>query len=139
LGRIGGEVARRAQALGMYVRAYDPYLSPEVGERLHVPLDAGLFDLLPQSQFLTVHTPLTDETRGMIDAAALAALPRGARVINCARGGIIQEAALLAALESGHIAGAAVDVFVGEPIRDPKHPLISHPRVGATPHLGSAP
>lgn len=138
LGRIGSEVARRAQALGMNVRAHDPYISPEVGERLHVPLDASLIDLLPQCQFLTVHTPLNDETRGLIDAAALAALPGGARVINCARGGIIDEAALRAALDAGHLAGAAIDVFVGEPIRDAAHPLISHPAVVATPHLGSA-
>ncbi|HWE64338.1 MAG TPA: phosphoglycerate dehydrogenase, partial [Chloroflexota bacterium] len=138
LGRIGSEVAKRALTLGMEVRAYDPYLSPEVGERLHVPLDATLHDLLSQCQFLTVHTPLNDETRGMIDAAALATLPRGARVVNCARGGIIEEAALLEALNRGHIAGAAIDVWVGEPIRDPNHPLISHPKVVATPHLGSA-
>lgn len=138
LGRIGSEVARRAQALGMFVRAYDPYISPEVGERLHVPLDLTLEDLLPQCQFLTVHTPLNDETRGMIDAAALSLLPRGARVVNCARGGIIQEQALLDALNAEHIAGAAIDVWVGEPIRDPNHPLIGHPKVVATPHLGSA-
>lgn len=138
LGRIGSEVARRAQALGMIVRAYDPYIAPEVGERLHVPLDPTLRDLLPQCQFLTVHTPLNDETRGMIDAAALALLPCGARVVNCARGGIIQEQALRDALDAGYIAGAAIDVWVGEPIRDPNHPLISHPKVVATPHLGSA-
>jgi D-3-phosphoglycerate dehydrogenase / 2-oxoglutarate reductase len=138
LGRIGGEVARRAQALGMRVMAFDPYISSEVGERLHVPLFDSLHDMLAQCHFLTVHTPLTDETRGMIDARALAALPVGARVINCARGGIIEEQALLAALQSNHIAGAAIDVFVGEPIRDPAHPLVSHPRVVSTPHLGSA-
>ncbi|HEY8283034.1 MAG TPA: phosphoglycerate dehydrogenase [Chloroflexota bacterium] len=138
LGRIGSEVARRAQALGMRVLAYDPYISPEVGERLHVPLHATLSDLLSRCQFLTVHTPLTDETRGMIDADALAALPRGARVVNCARGGIIAEAPLLAALNSGQIAGAAIDVLEGEPVRDPNHPLIIHPKVVCTPHLGSA-
>ncbi len=138
LGRIGGEVARRAQALGMRVVAYDPYISSEVGERLHVPLYERLHDMLSQCHFLTVHTPLTDETRGMIDAGALAALPAGARVINCARGGIIEEHALLLALQSEHIAGAAIDVFVGEPIRDPSHPLISHAKVVSTPHLGSA-
>ncbi len=138
LGRIGSEVARRAQGLGLQVVAYDPYIGPEVGERLHVPLYPTLHDMLPQCHFLTVHTPLTDETRGMIDARALALLPAGARVINCARGGIIQEEALLAALDSGHLAGAAIDVFVGEPIRTTSHPLISHPRVVSTPHLGSA-
>ena len=138
LGRIGSEVAKRAQALGMYVRAYDPYIASERGERLHVPIDPTLHELLAQCQFLSVHTPLNDETRGVIDAAALAALPEGARVVNCARGGIIDEAALLVALDSGHIAGAAIDVWVGEPIRDAAHPLIAHPKVVATPHLGSA-
>ena len=138
LGRIGSEVAKRAQALGMYVRAYDPYIASERGERLHVPIDPTLHELLAQCQFLSVHTPLNDETRGIIDAEALAALPEGARVVNCARGGIIDEAALLAALDSGHIAGAAIDVWVGEPIRDAAHPLIAHPKVVATPHLGSA-
>ncbi|HVC80985.1 MAG TPA: phosphoglycerate dehydrogenase, partial [Chloroflexota bacterium] len=138
LGRIGSEVARRAQALGMRVLAYDPYISPEVGERLHVPLHADLPELLSRCQFLTVHTPLTDETRGMIGAEALAALPRGARVVNCARGGIIAEAPLLAALNSGHIAGAAIDVLEGEPVRDAGHPLLTHPNVVCTPHLGSA-
>ncbi len=138
LGRVGGEVARRALGLSLRVVAYDPYIAPEVAERLHVTLCPTLDELLRQSDILTVHTPLTEETRGMIDARALATLPAGARVVNCARGGIVDEAALLAALESGHIAGAALDVFVGEPIRDPNHPLISHPRVVTTPHLGSA-
>jgi D-3-phosphoglycerate dehydrogenase len=138
LGRIGGEVARRAHALGMRVVAYDPYIASEVGERLHVPLYDNLSSMLPDCHFLTVHTPLTAETRGMIDGAALAALPDGARVLNIARGGIIDEAALLDALDSGHIAGAAIDVFVGEPIRNPLHALVSHPKVVTTPHLGSA-
>jgi D-3-phosphoglycerate dehydrogenase len=137
LGRIGSQVARRAQGIGLRVLAYDPYIAPEVGERLHVPLYASLEEMLPHCQFLTVHTPLTEETRGMIDGRALALLPKGARVINCARGGIIAEDALLAALDSGHIAGAALDVFEHEPIRDPRHPLVSHPRVVSTPHLGS--
>jgi D-3-phosphoglycerate dehydrogenase / 2-oxoglutarate reductase len=138
LGRIGTEVARRAQALGMRVLAYDPYIAPEVGERLHVPLHDSLPEMLRHCQFLTVHTPLTAETRGMIGAAALAMLPSGARVVNCARGGIIAEDALLAALNSGHIAGAAIDVLEGEPIRNANHPLLSHPKVVCTPHLGSA-
>ncbi len=138
LGRIGTEVARRTQALGIRVLAYDPYVAPEVGERLRVPLLGSLHEMLSECQFLTVHTPLTAETRGMIDADALAAMPRGARVVNCARGGIIAEDALLAALNSGHIVGAAIDVLEGEPVRDPHHPLISHPKVVCTPHLGSA-
>jgi D-3-phosphoglycerate dehydrogenase len=138
LGRVGGEVARRALGLSLRVLAYDPYIAPEVAERLHVTLCSSLDELLPRCDLLTVHTPLNEETRGLIDARALALLPRGARVVNCARGGIVDEAALLAALEDGHIAGAALDVFVGEPIRDARHPLISHPRVVATPHLGSA-
>lgn len=138
LGRVGAEVARRALGLALRVLAYDPYIAPEVAERLHITLCPTLDDLLTQSDILTVHTSLADETQGMIDARALSLLPPGARVINCARGGIVDEDALLAALESGHIAGAALDVFVGEPIRDPHHPLISHPRVVATPHLGAS-
>ncbi len=138
LGRVGSEVARRAQGLSLRVFAYDPYIAPEVAERLHVTLCPSLNDLLPRCDLLTVHTPLNDETRGIINARALGLLPRGARVINCARGGIVDEGALLAALDEGRIAGAALDVFVGEPIRDPHHPLISHPRVVSTPHLGSA-
>ncbi len=138
LGRVGGEVARRALGLGLQVLAYDPYIAPEVAERLHVTLCASLDELLPRCELLTVHTPLNEETRGIIDARALSLLPRGARVVNCARGGIVDEAALLAALDDGRIEGAALDVFVGEPIRDARHPLISHPRVVATPHLGSA-
>ena len=138
LGRVGSEVARRALGLSLRVFAYDPYIAPEVAERLHVTLCPSLDDLLPRCDLLTVHTPLNDETRGVIDARALGLLPRGARVINCARGGIVDEGALLAALDDGHIAGAALDVFMGEPIRDPRHPLISHPRVVSTPHLGSA-
>jgi len=138
LGRVGSEVARRAHGFGMNVVAYDPYIVPEVAERLHVTLHPYLDDLLREVDILTVHTPLNGETRGIIGARELALLPAGARVVNCARGGIVDEAALLAALESEHIAGAALDVFVGEPIRDPQHPLISHPRVVATPHLGSA-
>lgn len=138
LGRVGSEVARRAVGLAMRVLGFDPYIAPEVAERLGVTLCASLDELLPRADFLTVHTALSDETQGLIDARALAQLPRGARVINCARGGIVDEAALLDALESGHIAGAALDVFVGEPIRDKAHPLIGHPRVVATPHLGAA-
>jgi len=138
LGRVGGEVARRALGLSLRVLAYDPYIAPEVAERLHVTLCSSLDELLPRCDLLTVHTPLNEETRGIIDAHALALLPRGARVVNCARGGIVDEGALLAALDDEHIAGAALDVFVGEPIRDARHPLISHPRVVATPHLGSA-
>ncbi len=138
LGRVGSEVARRAAGLSLRVFAYDPYIAPEVAERLHVTLCSSLDDLLPRCDLLTVHTPLNDETRGIINARALGLLPRGARVINCARGGIVDEGALLAALDDGRIAGAALDVFVGEPIRDPHHPLISHPRVVSTPHLGSA-
>ena len=138
LGRVGSEVARRALGLSLRVVTYDPYIAPETAERLHVTLCPTLEEALAQADILTVHTPLTEETRGLIDARALALLPRGARVINCARGGIIDESALLAALESDHIAGAALDVFLGEPIRDTTHPLISHPRVVSTPHLGSA-
>ena len=138
LGRVGVEVARRALGLSLHVIAYDPYVTPEVADRLRVSLAPSLDELLRLSDILTVHTSLGDETRGLIDARALARLPAGARVINCARGGIVDEGALLDALESGHIAGAALDAFVDEPIRDPHHPLINHPRVVATPHLGAS-
>src|SRR5262249_15934254 len=96
-----------------------------------------LDDLLPRCDFLTVHTPLTEETRDLIDAAKLALLPKGARVLNCAHGGIISEEALADALKSGHLAGAALDVFVQEP-PPADHPLLKLSKVGVTPHLGAS-
>jgi D-3-phosphoglycerate dehydrogenase len=137
LGRIGRAVARRAAALDMKVIGFDPFLAPAGAAQLGVETAAGLDDLLPRVDFLTVHTPLTDETRDLIGAAELAKLPRGARVLNCARGGIINEAALAEALRSGHLAGAALDVFAQEP-PPADHPLLKLPNVVVTPHLGAS-
>ncbi|MEX2503188.1 MAG: phosphoglycerate dehydrogenase [Trueperaceae bacterium] len=136
LGRIGSLVARRARALGMEVAVYDPYISRHRAEELRVELHDDLAALLERSDALTVHTPLTDETRGMIGEAELALLPTGAIVINAARGGIVDEAALLAALESGQLFAAGLDVFVIEP-PDPSHPLLHRDDVVFTAHLGA--
>jgi D-3-phosphoglycerate dehydrogenase len=137
LGRIGREVARRAAGLDMKVVGFDPFLAPERAAQLGIESVSGLGELLPRCDFLTVHTPLTDETRDLIGAPELAALKKGARVLNCARGGIINEEALAAALRSGHVVGAALDVFVQEP-PGPDHPLLQAPNVVVTPHLGAS-
>ena len=136
LGRIGSQVARFAKGFEMRVLAYDPYLPKARAESLGVELLENLEDLLRQSHFLTVHTPLTEETRGMIGRRELYLLPRGAVVVNAARGGIIDEKALLEVLEEGHLFAVGLDVFAEEP--PPKdHPLIHHPRVVHTAHLGA--
>lgn len=136
MGRIGGLVARRAQGLNMNVVVYDPYLSKQRVADRQVELVESLDELLSRSAFLTVHTPLTDETRGMIGARELSLLPRGAVVVNAARGGIIDEAALYDALESGHLFAAGLDVFVLEP-PSPEHPLLQRDDVVLTAHLGA--
>jgi len=133
-GRIGQRVAKRAHAFEIKVVTHDPYLDPAAARRLEVemlPLD----ELLRRSNAITIHTPLTDQTRHLLDAERLALLPRGALVINCGRGGVIDEEALLAALESGAVGGAGLDVFGEEPPSDRR--LARHPRVVATPHLGA--
>src|SRR5437667_6808628 len=137
LGRIGREVARRAVGLDMKVIGFDPFLAPDRASQLGIESVTGLDQLLPRCDFLTVHTPLTDETRDLIGAKELALLPRGARVLNCARGGIINEEALAEALRSGHLAGAALDVFVQEP-PPAEHPFLKLPNVVLTPHLGAS-
>ena len=137
LGRIGREVARRAAGMDMKVLGYDPFMAPDKAAQLGIESVPELEQLLPRCDFLTVHTPLTDETRDLIGARALALMKRGARVINCARGGIINEEALAEALRSGHPAGAALDVFVNEP-PPPDHPLLKLPNVILTPHLGAS-
>ncbi|WP_421879267.1 phosphoglycerate dehydrogenase [Pacificispira sp.] len=134
-GNIGSIVADRAQGLKMKVVAYDPFLSPERARELGVE-KVGIDDLLARADFITIHTPLTDSTRNLLDAKALAKCKPGVRIVNCARGGIIDEAALKDALESGQVAGAALDVFAEEPARD--NPLFGIPNVVATPHLGAA-
>ncbi|HLW70150.1 MAG TPA: phosphoglycerate dehydrogenase [Candidatus Binataceae bacterium] len=136
LGNIGRIVGERASGLKMQVIGFDPILTAEAAARMNIE-KVELDELLRRADFVTVHAPLTDETRGLIGAAAFARMKTGVRVINCARGGIVDEAALLAALDTGKVAGAALDVFVEEP--PPKdHPLIHHPHVIATPHLGAA-
>ncbi|HVC43176.1 MAG TPA: phosphoglycerate dehydrogenase [Candidatus Binataceae bacterium] len=136
LGNIGRIVADRAAGLKMKVIGYDPILTAEAAARLGIEL-VSLGELFTRADFITVHTPLTDDTRGLVNAAAFAKMKKGVRVINCARGGIIDEAALADAIVSGKVAGAALDVFVEEPPpRD--HPLLKLEAVIATPHLGAA-
>ncbi len=137
LGRIGREVARRAIGLDMKVVGLDPFLAPERAAQLGIESFPDLDSLLPRCDFLTVHTPGGAETRDLIGAERLARMRPGARIINCARGGIINEDALLAALQSGHIAGAALDVFAQEP-PSADHPLFQLPNVVVTPHLGAS-
>lgn len=137
LGRIGREVARRAAGLDMKVVGFDPFLSPDRASQLGIEAATGLSDLLSRCDFLTVHTPLTAETTNLIGAGELALMKKGARIINCARGGIINEEALVEALKSGHLAGAALDVFVQEP-PPADHPLLKLPNVVLTPHLGAS-
>src|SRR4030095_11468088 len=116
MGRIGGEVAKRAGAFGMRVLAYDPYLTPARAGALQVELVNDLDKLWPQVDFLTVHMPMTEETKGMVNAHAFAKMKKGVRVLNCARGGIIQEKDLLEALNSGQVGAAALDVYETEPL-----------------------
>jgi D-3-phosphoglycerate dehydrogenase len=137
LGRIGREVARRAAGLDMKVLGFDPFLAPDRAAQLGIEAVADLDQLLPRVDFLTVHTPLTDETKNLIGAAQIARMKKGVRLLNCARGGIISEEALAEALQSGHVAGAALDVFVQEP-PPPDHPLLKLPNVVVTPHLGAS-
>ncbi len=136
LGKIGSEVARRALAFGMRVMAYDPYVTEERARRLGVELGAW-DEVLAKCDVLTLHTPLAQETQALIGKDELAAMNPGALLVNCARGGLVDEEALLAALENGRIGGAALDVFAQEP-PPPGYPLLAHPRVVATPHLGAS-
>ena len=136
LGNIGRIVADRALGLKMKVIGYDPILTAEAAARVGVEL-VSLDELFARSDFITVHTPLTDDTRGIVGKAAFAKMKKGARIINCARGGIVDEGALADALKSGQVAGAALDVFVEEP-PPADHPLLKFDNVIATPHLGAA-
>ena len=134
IGRIGRAVAQRASALGMTVIACDPYLAPQAIRAAGAePYELGR--LLEISDYVSLHVPLTDETRGTFGAEALSHMKAGARLVCAARGGLIDERALLAALEDGRLAGAALDVFEREP--PGPNPLLQHPRLVATPHLGS--
>jgi D-3-phosphoglycerate dehydrogenase len=134
-GNIGSIVADRAHGLHMRVVAYDPYLSPERAADLSIE-KLELDDLLARADFITLHAPLTDSTRGIIDAAALAKTKKGVYIINCARGGLVIEDDLAAALDSGHVAGAGFDVFVKEPAKE--NVLFGRDNVVCTPHLGAA-
>jgi D-3-phosphoglycerate dehydrogenase len=135
LGRIGREVARRARGLRMVVLGYDPIVTADAAEGMGVAY-RSLDDLVAESDFITLHLPLIPATRHVIDARRIAAMRPGTRLINCARGGLIDDDALLAALESGHIAGAALDVFEHEP--PAADGIVAHPRVVVTPHLGAS-
>jgi D-3-phosphoglycerate dehydrogenase len=136
LGNIGSIVAERALGLKMQVIAYDPFVSAEAAAKMRVELTT-LDDLYRRADFITVHTPLTKETRGLIGAAAFAKMKKGVRIINCARGGIVDEEALHHAITGGIVAGAALDVFVEEP-PPANHPLLQLEQVIGTPHLGAA-
>ncbi|MBI2954915.1 MAG: phosphoglycerate dehydrogenase [Chloroflexi bacterium] len=136
LGRIGGEVARRAQGLMMRVIAYDPFLSPETARKRGIEL-LPLDEVLRRADYVTVHVPLTADTHHLIGERELALMRRDARLINVARGGIVDEEALGAALKNGHLAGAALDVFEHEPLAADS-PLLSLPNVIVTPHLGAS-
>ncbi len=136
LGRIGGEVAKRAQAFGMRVLAYDPYLAPSRAKAMQVE-SVTLDELLQQSDYITVHMPLTDDTQYMIDEAAFEKCKKGLRIFNCARGGIIKESALLAALKSGKVAAAGLDVYEDEPLAADSE-FRKLPNVTLTPHLGAS-
>ena len=134
-GNIGSIVADRAIGLKMKVVAYDPFLSAERAVALGVE-KVELDDLLRRADFITLHTPLTDKTKNIIDAAALKKAKKGVRIVNCARGGLVDERAVAEALKAGHVAGAAFDVFEVEPAKD--SPLFGLPNVICTPHLGAA-
>lgn len=134
-GNIGGIVADRANGLKMKVIAYDPFLSPERAVEIGVE-KVELDQLLARAEVITLHTPLTDKTRNILNAEALAKTRQGVFIINCARGGLVDETALRAGLDSGHIGGAAFDVFVEEPAK--ANVLFGHPNFIATPHLGAS-
>ena len=136
LGNIGRIVADRAQGLRMKVIGYDPFLSKEAAERIGVEL-VSLDDLYRRADMITIHTPLTDDTRGLVGTAAFAKMKKSVLIVNAARGGIVDEAAIVEALNSGKVAGAAFDVFVEEPT-PANHPLVTHPKVICTPHLGAS-
>ncbi|WP_254532054.1 phosphoglycerate dehydrogenase [Natrinema gelatinilyticum] len=135
LGRVGQEVAKKLDSLGMNIVAYDPYISEERAHRIGAEL-VDIETCLEQADFLTVHTPLTPETEGLISTTELELLGNG-YLINCARGGVVDEDALAAAVEDGTVAGAALDVFAEEPL-SPDSPLLEHEEIIVTPHLGAS-
>jgi D-3-phosphoglycerate dehydrogenase / 2-oxoglutarate reductase len=136
LGRIGRVVANRAKGFGMRIVAFDPFTSPEQARDLEIEL-LKLEEVFARADFLTIHTPLTSETRGIIGESAFARMKKGVRVLNCARGGLIDEAALVNAINDGTVAGAGMDVFEDEP-PEPANPLLHMDNVIVTPHLGAS-
>jgi D-3-phosphoglycerate dehydrogenase len=136
LGNIGKIVASRAQGLAMKVTAYDPFITKEVAARAGIEL-AALDEVFQRADFVTVHTPMTEETRGIIGPAAFKKMKDGVRIVNCARGGLVDEQALYQAIKSGKVAGAALDVFEQEPV-PADHPLLTLDEVIVTPHLGAS-
>ncbi|WNR42479.1 phosphoglycerate dehydrogenase [Paenibacillus roseipurpureus] len=136
MGRIGSEVAKRAKVFGMEVIGYDPFLTEERAEKMGVKLGT-VNEIAAQADFITVHTPLTPETRHLIGKTQFELMKPGIRIINCARGGIIDELALVEAIDQGIVAGAAFDVFEVEPPQK-DHPFLNNPKVIVTPHLGAS-
>ncbi|MFO7587590.1 MAG: phosphoglycerate dehydrogenase [Gemmatimonadota bacterium] len=136
VGRIGTEMTRRARAFGLAVLAYDPYVDPDRAEELGIRI-VELDELLSRADFVTLHLPLTDETRGLLDAERIARMRPGAILVNTARGGLVDEQALAAALRSGRLAAAALDVFETEPLPS-DHPLRNAPNLTLTPHIGAS-
>ncbi|MEX2460954.1 MAG: phosphoglycerate dehydrogenase [Paenibacillaceae bacterium] len=136
MGRIGSEVAKRAKVFGMEVIGYDPFLTEDRAEKMGVKL-GSVNEIAAQADFITVHTPLTPETRHIIGKDQFAIMKKGVRIINCARGGIVDEAALVDAINQGIVAGAAFDVFEEEPPAV-DHPFLNHPQIIVTPHLGAS-
>lgn len=136
LGRIGRHVAKIAKGFGMEILAYDPFVTDEQAKEFGIE-SGQLDDVFHRADFITIHTPVTDETRGIIGPDAFSKMKDGVRLINCARGGLIDEEALLEAVESGKVAAAALDVYANEPI-DPESPLLRNKRIITTPHLGAS-
>jgi D-3-phosphoglycerate dehydrogenase len=137
MGRIGSEVAKRALAFGMKVKGYDPFLTEERARSLGIEMASDLDDLYHDADFITVHMPVTELTRGMLNATAFSRMKPGVRIVNCARGEIVVEPDLLAALDAGKVAAAALDVFSVEPL-PADHPFRKHPGITLTPHLGAS-
>ena len=135
MGKIGTEVAKRAKSFGMNILGYDPYLTEERAEKLGMK-KASLDLIARESDFITIHTPLTNDTKGLVNDDYLSKTKKGVRFVNCARGGIIDEKALVRAIQAGHVAGAALDVFEKEPVADPE--LLQNPNIIITPHLGAS-
>ena len=135
MGKIGTEVAKRAKSFGMNILGFDPYLTEERAKKLGIT-KASLDLIAAEADFITIHTPLTNDTRGIINDEFLAKTKKGVRFVNCARGGIIDEKALVRAIQAGHVAGAALDVFEKEPVADPE--LLQNPNIIITPHLGAS-